>query len=96
MQAGKYYLFSGGAEDNCPFASCSNAALGQNYTLNHTVAKDECPTQECPNKPPPGLRFAAAGSCALTKCAMPTRGTYYTHGCEVAPCANGNVRFVRS
>ena len=95
-QAGKYYLFSGGAENNCPFAPCSNAAFGQKYTPGHAVAKNNCSKEDCPHKPPPGFRFATAGSCALIKCAIPTRGTYYTDGCEVAPCTNGNARFVRS
>ena len=93
MQAGNYYLYNGGTANNCPFAPCSNALLGQKYILGHALRKGAtCPTEDCLKKPTPGLRFSSAGSCNFTNCPSAKRGTYYTQGCDVGPCTNGNVR----
>ena len=90
---GSYYLFHGGAEDDCPYTSCSNADFGERYTPGFVVAKDECPTEDCPNRPaPPGYDFATAGSCDLTECRTGKLGTFYTQGCTVGNCTNGNAR----
>ena len=93
-QVGKYYLSNGGTENKCPYASCSNAGLGQKYTPGFVTAKDpKCPTQNCPKFASPGFYFATAGSCDATKC-NPTDeiGTYFTKGCEVGECTNGKAR----
>ena len=94
LQTGSYYLFNGGSHDQCPYASCSNAKLGHEYTPGFAVAKDKCETQECSGKLPKGFKFVTAGSCAITKCTNGERGSYYTTGCEVGQCTNGNARLV--
>ena len=87
-QVGNYFLFNGGAEDDCPVASCTNARPGERYIPGHAVDPDGCPTTACENKPPPGHYFGA--NCSLTRCALSPRGTYYTRGCELGNCTNGN------
>ena len=98
MQTGSYYLYNGGSTGQCPYASCSNAILGQEYTpgfvVAKDVAKDGCPTQKCSKKPRKGFKFVTAGSCDTTECTNAKRGTYYTTGCEVGQCTNGNARSV--
>ena len=96
---GSYYLFHGGSSDRCPYASCSNAKVGQEYTQGFAV-KGQCPTQECSEKLPKGFEFVTAGSCDVAKCTNGGRGTYYTTnggrgtttGCEVGKCTNGIAR----
>ena len=95
MQPGNYYLFNGGTENNCPYASCTNARYGQKYAPGYALAEDACPTEECTNKPvPPGFFFASAGSCDLTRCPTAKPGTFYTQECNVSACTNGNARYV--
>ena len=91
MQVGSYYLSHGGVKNECPYAPCSNAGVGQNYAQGFAV-KNKCPIKECPTTAPPGFEFATAGSCTLTKCTNGERGTYFTEGCKVAACTNGNSR----
>ena len=90
---GSYYLFHGGSSDRCPYASCSNAKVGQEYTPGFAV-KGQCPTQNCTKKPPKGFEFVTAGSCDVAECTNGRRGTYYTTECKVDTCTNGNARSV--
>ena len=77
-QPGYYYLFNGGFSNNCPYAPCTNAHNGQNYT-GYALNKGECPTEDCPVKrAPPGFKFVRAGSCELTRC---TTGTPDCESC---------------
>ena len=95
IQAGGYYLFNGGTADDCPYASCSNADFGQEYTPGYAITNNTCPTEDCANKPAPaGFYFACAGSCDAIQCSTGERGTYYTEGCAVGNCTNGNARLV--
>ena len=97
LQVGSYYLSKGGADGDCPYASCSNADIGQKYTPGFAVTNDTCPTEACANKPAPaGFYFASAGSCDVTECSTGERGTYYTEGCAVGNCTNGDARLVAS
>ena len=92
-QVGNYYLFNGDTKNECPYTSCSNAGFGQKYTPGFVDTKDKCPTVDCPEYPAPaGFYFATAGSCELTRCSSAKRGTFYTHGCNVGTCTNGNAR----
>ena len=93
LQVGSYYLFNGGTKDECPYTSCSNANLGQRYLPGFAVRKDNCSKEACPEAPaPPGFYFERAGYCNLTQCTSGKRGTYYTQGCAVDTCTNGNAR----
>ena len=94
LQAGHYYLFNGGTADDCPYSYCLNAERGQKYTPGYAVTKHTCPTEDCTNQPAPGFYFTSAGSCDAIPCSTGERGTYYTEGCAVDACTNGNVRFV--
>ena len=93
LQVGSYYLFHGGSSDRCPYASCSNAKVGQEYIPGFAV-KGQCPTRNCTKKPPKGFEFVTAGSCDVTECTNGRRGTYYTTECKVDTCTNGNARSV--
>ena len=93
LQVGSYYLSHGGTKDECPYTSCSNANFGQRYLPGFVVSKDNCSTEACPQVPaPPGFYFERAGYCKLTQCTSGKRGTYYTQGCAVDTCTNGNAR----
>ena len=90
LQVGSYYLYHGGTKDDCPYTSCSNAKAGQRY-LPGFVSKGKCLKDNCPEVPP-GFYFGRPGFCDLTRCTSGKRGTYYTQGCSVGACTNGNAR----
>ena len=96
-QPGNYYIFNGGVNNSCPYTPCTNASFGQQYTPGYTLAEDECPVKDCPNNPAPaGFFFGSAGSCELSRCATGKPGTFYTRGCNLGRCTNGNVRYVEN
>ena len=88
---GYCYVLHGGVDNDCPFAPCTNAKVGERYESSWAVGIAGGKTIPCDALITPGFRFKEPGSCDLIECPVAPRGMYYDDGCKLDACVNGNV-----